>query len=73
MKVYFKNSQGKERLIGTTDNDKQAMKIIHNFCDERSFYIPYTRYWTDPNNLNRTIVDVSSHTEFFIIEEEQFN
>lgn len=70
MNVYFKSSNGKERLIGTADNDKQAMKTIRNFCDERGFKIPYTRYWTDESNHNRVIVDVSSHTEFFIIEYE---
>lgn len=67
MKVYFKNSSGKEILIGEADNDKQAMKIIKGFCRERGFDIPYTRCWEVPEK-SRIIVDVSSHTEFFIIE-----
>lgn len=67
MKVYFKNSSGQERLIGEADNDKQAMKVIRGFCSERDFEIPYVRCWEEPEK-NRVIVDVSSHTEFFIIE-----
>lgn len=65
MKVYFQNGQGKERLIGEADNDKQAMKVIHDFCNERSFYIPYTRTWQREDGA--TVIDVSSHCEFFII------
>lgn len=65
MKVYFKNSKGKEILIGEADNDKQAYKKIRDFCTERGFNIPYMRQWTQDN---RTFVDVSSWSEFFIIE-----
>lgn len=67
MKVYFQNSNGKEILIGEADNDKQAMKIIKGFCRERGFDIPYTRCWEYPEK-DRIVVDVSSHSEFFIIE-----
>lgn len=66
MKVYFQNGNRKERLIGEADDRKQAMKIIRNFCDERGFYIPYTRSWADGN---RIYVDVGSWSEKFIIEE----
>lgn len=67
MKVYFQNSSGKEIQIGEADNDKQAMKIIKNFCAEREFTIPYSRMWVDGN---RTYVDVGSHFEFFILDME---
>lgn len=66
MKVYFQNSSGKEIQIGEADNDKQAMKIIKNFCAERGFSIPYSRMWIDGN---RTYVDVGSWSERFIIEQ----
>lgn len=69
MKVYFKNGNGNEQLIGEADNDKRAMKIIKEFCREKGFNIPYIRCWEAPEN-NRIIVDVSSHTEFFIVEYE---
>lgn len=68
MKVYFRNSNGKKILIGTVDNDKQAMKTIKSFCNEREFKIYYTRMWADKDIPYRTWVDVGSHTEFFIID-----
>lgn len=68
MKVYFKNSNGKEILKGKTDNDDDAIKIIDDFCDERGFHVYYKRFWTDPYNYRRTICDYGSHNEFFIIE-----
>lgn len=69
MNVYFKNSRGKEILLGAVVDDKQAYQMIKNFCSERGFRINYMRYWVDPNNEKRTIADVGSHTENFIIEE----
>ena len=39
MKVYFENSKKKEIFIGDADDDRQAMKIIKNFCSERGFEI----------------------------------
>lgn len=68
MKVYFRNSMGKEIFIGEAEDGKAADKIIKRFCDDRNFKIYYTRQWLDENDKNRTWVDVGSHTEFFIIE-----
>lgn len=65
MNVYFKNSNGKEILIGHAEDDNEAMKVIKKFCDERSFNIHYTRWW---NRDGRKIVDVGSWSENFIIE-----
>lgn len=70
MKVYFKNSNGKEMLIGNATNNDEAYGIIKKFCSERDFTIYYTRQWVDSDNLKRTWYDVGSHTEFFIIEED---
>ena len=69
MKVYFRNMNGKEILLGQSDDDKQAMKIIDDFCLERSFNAKkYMRFWVDPDNDKRTICDFGSWNEFFIIE-----
>lgn len=65
MKVYFQNSKGNEILIGETNDNDDATRIIKRFCRERSFKIPYMRCWKEEN---RTFVDVGSHVEFFIIE-----
>ena len=70
MKVYFRNSNGKKILIGTVDNDKQAMKTIKSFCDEREFKIYYTRMWVDSDNQNITWIDVGDHLCFFLIERD---
>lgn len=68
MRVYFENSKKKEIFIGSANDDRQAMKIIHNFCNERGFKIYYTRMWIDKDNENRTWVDVGDHFYFFIID-----
>lgn len=68
MKVYFKNSRGKEILLGAAIDDKQANQLIKNFCNEHQFKIRYMRYWIDPDNEKRTYVDCGSWSELFIIE-----
>ena len=68
MKVYFENGRGNEILLDETDNEDDAMRVIKRFCRERSFKIPYMRFWISPNNKQRTICDVGSHFEHFIIE-----
>ena len=62
MKLYFENSQGKERVIAEVANEKEAYKEINKFCEERNFKIYYIRSWTQNG---RKIYDVGSHTEFF--------
>ena len=69
MKLYFENSRGERRLIGEPQTDKESWNIIHDFCAERNFKIPYVRNWTTPEG--EKYYDVSSHTEFFVeIEDE---
>ena len=49
--VKFKNSMGNLRRIGQLRADSEddavfkAMEKIKTFCDDRSYRIPYTRYW----------------------------
>lgn len=69
MNLYFKNSQGTERLIGSCiTNENEAMKIIKRFCNERNFTIYYYRIW---ERDNVKVFDVGSHTEFFYLKEEE--
>lgn len=69
MKLYFENSRGERRLIGEPQTDKESWNIIHDFCAERNFKIPYVRNWTTPEG--EKYYDVSPHTEFFVeIEDE---
>ena len=66
--VKFKNSMGNLRRIGQLRADSEddavfkAMEKIKTFCDDRSYRIPYTRYWKQGDTI---IFDVGSHTEFF--------
>lgn len=70
MNLYFKNSQGKERLIGSNVTDESdAMTIIRKFCDERNFKIYYYRTWIADNDT--TVFDVGSYTEFFHLKNEE--
>ncbi len=67
MKLYFENSYGERRLIGEPNSSDESWKIIHNFCAERNFIIPYVRSWITPDG--EKWYDVSSHSEFFIEKE----
>lgn len=67
MKLYFKNSQGKLRVIVEPTSEKECHAAIKKFLDEHGFKSYYTRTWTD--NKNNKWFDVGSHTEFFISTE----
>lgn len=64
MKLYFENSYGERRLIGEPDTSEASWQIIHNFCEERNFKIPYVRSWVTPDG--ETYYGVGSHTEYFV-------
>ena len=68
MKLYFQNSWGERRIIATPVNDKEAIKEIHKFCEDRNFKIHYTRTWINGEGLK--VYDVGSHTEFFLTDNE---
>lgn len=70
MKVYFKNSKGKERIIGKASCKKgkvreKSTKIINDFLDSRNYKAPYWRITQHENNVH---IDVGSWSEFFRIE-----
>ena len=67
MKLYFQNSNGKERLVADVENQEDAMSEIKKFCNERDFRIYYTRAWGDLDKDGITY-DVGSHTEFFVLK-----
>ena len=67
MNVYFKNSSGKELLIGTVKDSDEAYKKIEEFCAERNFKIRYIRCWGDPYE-NGQFYDVGSWSEKFILK-----
>ena len=70
MKVYFKNSKGKERIIGKASCKRgkvreKSTKIINNFLESKNYKPPYWRITQHENNVH---IDVGSWSEFFRIE-----
>ncbi|MEI6296211.1 MAG: hypothetical protein WCO84_01015 [bacterium] len=70
MKVYFENSQGREREIGEGLNEQECYKIIYKFLDEFNYKSYYARSWKTDKGIK---VDVGSHTEFFYIRKVDTN
>lgn len=73
MKLYFRNSQNKLRVIANVSSEKECFAAMKQFMDEHNFKSYYTRAWFDPDT-KRKIYDVGSHTEFFECEmsEEEY-
>lgn len=66
MNVYFENSEGNKRIIGKNiPTHKDAYKCINEFLGNHNFKSYYMRTWYDGDY---TVVDVGSHTEFFLID-----
>ena len=65
MKLLFKNSEGKERVIADVKDEKEAYTEMNKFCDERNFTIYYVRVMA---HGNRRCYDVGSWSEFFYLE-----
>ena len=70
MKLYFKNSQGKERLIAECETVQDAHKEIDKFLNEHNFKSYYSRSW---GNEDGVTIDVGSHSEFFVLREISFS
>lgn len=70
MKLYFQNSDGVEREIARPKDIEEVHSIITDFLKMARFKSYYTKTMTD-SRTNRTIFDVGSHSEFFILEEDK--
>ena len=55
------------RIIGTSETNDEAFKVINDFLDDHNYKSYYQRAWN--KNDKTTVVDVGSHTEFFYIQE----
>ena len=69
MKLIFQNSRGEERVIAEPSNREEAIKEINKFLDNHNFKRYYTRVLEADGRL---VFDVGSHTEFFILEGEDY-
>lgn len=70
--VYFKNSLGVIRPIGSGCDFKICMSIINAFLSEHKFKSYYTQMHNCEMTIGRvtsltTCIDVGSHTEFFYL------
>lgn len=65
MRLLFKNSYGKERVIAEVKDIDECFKEINKFLDEHNFKSYYTRVREEDGRLE---FDVGSHTEFFYLE-----
>lgn len=66
MKLYFKNSQGKERLIAECETTKDVSREIHKFLDDHNYKSYYSRSWGDEEKV---MIDVGSYSEFFVLKD----
>ena len=69
MKLFFQNSQGKERLIAEPSNREEVVKEINKFLDEHNYKSYYTQVCEDNGRL---MIDVGSWSEFFFLEGMSF-
>ena len=65
MKLYFKNSQGEERLIAECETVKDVGKEIQKFLDDHNYKSYYWRSWEEDGRIK---IDVGSWSEFFFVD-----
>ena len=65
MKLYFENSQGKERLIAECETAREVYKKIDKFLDEHNYKSYYSRSWEEDGRIK---IDVGSWSEFFLVD-----
>lgn len=70
MKLYFRGSNQKDRLLSKCTSLHEVKQEIDEFLNNHNFKSYYTRIWYD-KKTNRFIYDVGSHTEFFEVEMTQ--
>ena len=66
MRLYFKNSKGKMRLIAECETVKDVGLEIQKFLDAHNYKSYYQKSW---GNDKKVIIDVGSHTEFFVLRD----
>ena len=65
MKLYFRSSNGKERIIAEPSNIEEVSKEIKKFINDHNFKSYYTRVWEENSRLK---FDIGSYTEFFYLD-----
>jgi hypothetical protein len=65
MKLFFRNSNGQDRLIAEPSNIEEILTEIRKFLEEHNYKSPYMRVIQGDNSIT---FDVGSWSEFFICE-----
>lgn len=71
MMLYFIRSNGEKRLVHKNVEPETAGKFIHQYVNNinPTYKIYYTREWYD-EEAGGTMYDVGSHSEFFLLVNE---
>jgi hypothetical protein len=71
MTLYFIRSNGEKRLVKKNVEPKTALSEISHYVNNLNpaYKIYYTREWYD-EEAGGTMYDVGSHTEFFLLVDE---
>ena len=64
--VYFLDCHKERRLLAENVDEENAYKVINKFMDDHNFKCYYIRTW---KHDDETMLDVGSHTEFFIFKD----
>ena len=70
MKVYFLDSYNNKRELTEVQTKEEVWSVINKFLEERNYKSYYTRMWYEDN---MTWIDVGSHSEFFLVDENIVN
>lgn len=65
MELYFRNCQGKERLIAECETVKDVGKELQKFLDDHNYKSYYWRSWGVDEGVK---IDVGSWSEFFVVK-----
>ena len=70
LKLYFENSYGERKLVGTYSTDSEVPAAINKYVKQinPNFKIYYYRSYENDNG--ETVYDVGSWSEFFILVRE---
>lgn len=67
--LYFEDSKGKRRKLGVVNSDDETFEMIGKFLENYPHFKWYYTRVTERDNEKR--YDVGSHTEFFVVVEEE--
>lgn len=68
MVLYFENSNYQREKLCESSKPHRIKRVINEFLNQHNYQAPYWKYSFDCENHN-ILIDVGSHSEFFIVED----